>query len=153
MIKKFSLKFIGLVCLTIFISTILISNVKAQDESISYSRLYSDDKGITHFADDKFVLYSAYHGDVKTVMQTPLQKVHGFNFLRAVAGWSVWHSAKRKQFIFVLKGSMEIEAGDGEKRILTPGDIILVEDMNSEGHKTANAGGKELLALIVSFPL
>lgn len=153
MIKNLSLRFIGVMCVTIFISAMLSSRTEAQDESVSYSKLYSDDKGITHFADDKFVLYSAYHGDVKTVMQTPLQKVHGFNFLRAVAGWSVWHSAKRKQFIFVLKGSMEIEAGDGEKRILTPGDIILVEDMNSEGHKTANAGGKELLTLIVSFPL
>ena len=153
MIKNLSLRFIGVMCVTIFISAMLSSRTEAQDESVSYSKLYSDDKGITHFTDDKFVLYSAYHGDVKTAMQTPLEKVAGFNFFRAVAGWSKRHSAKRKQFIFVLKGSMQIEVGDGEKRVFTPGDTILVEDMNSEGHITANVGGKELLALIAPLPL
>ena len=36
---------------------------------------------------------------------------------------------------------MEVETGDGSKRRLAPGDILLGDDMTGEGHITRAVGG------------
>jgi hypothetical protein len=46
-----------------------------------------------------------------------------------------WHNAPRRQFVVMLSGGrVELEVGDGTKRILGPGDILLAEDTTGRGH-------------------
>ena len=46
-----------------------------------------------------------------------------------------WHNAPRRQFVFMLLGGeVEIEVGDGSKRRLGFGDILLAEDTTGRGH-------------------
>ena len=46
-----------------------------------------------------------------------------------------WHNAPRRQFVLMLSGGeVEIEVGDGSKRRLGPGDILLAEDTTGRGH-------------------
>jgi hypothetical protein len=52
-----------------------------------------------------------------------------------------FHNAPRRQYVVILAGTMEIETGDGSKRRLGPGGILLGEDTSGEGHITRAVGG------------
>lgn len=47
-----------------------------------------------------------------------------------------WHNAPQKQYIIILEGKVEIEVGTGETRIFTGGDVLLVEDIEGQGHRS-----------------
>ena len=57
-------------------------------------------------------------------------------FIRSDAGWfDPAHPAPARQFMVVLSGLLEVEAG-GEARRFSAGDVILVEDTDGPGHST-----------------
>jgi quercetin dioxygenase-like cupin family protein len=47
-----------------------------------------------------------------------------------------WHTAPRRQMIATLSGWGEIETGDGQRLRLTPGVLVVVEDVTGVGHQT-----------------
>ena len=47
-----------------------------------------------------------------------------------------WHNAPQKQYVITLTGQIEIEVGDGSKRVFSAGDILLAEDSTGRGHIT-----------------
>jgi mannose-6-phosphate isomerase-like protein (cupin superfamily) len=149
----FSLEAIAFTFLAILVSAMLTTSSIAGDDFIPYTCIYADDNGITHFKEDKFFLYSGYHGDVKTIMQTPMQRAAGFYLFRAIEGWSAEKTtAKRKHFTVILKGEMQISSGDGERRTFKSGDILYLEDMKSHGHNSLNIGQEKLLTLNIALP-
>ena len=48
-----------------------------------------------------------------------------------------------------LTGSVELEVGDGTKRILGPGEILLAEDTHGQGHISRNVGGQSRTCLFI----
>ena len=46
-----------------------------------------------------------------------------------------WHVAPRRQYVLFMKGRTEIEVSDGEKRVLSSGDVLLVKDTFGKGHR------------------
>jgi hypothetical protein len=62
-----------------------------------------------------------------------------------------WHTAPQRQYVLFLAGETEIEASDGEKRILKTGDVLLVEDTFGKGHRNRRLSPKpELWAFVRS---
>jgi hypothetical protein len=59
------------------------------------------------------------------------------------------HTAGRRQLVVNLAGSNEIEVSSGERRVLGPGSVLLVEDTTGRGHKAAKTNGQPLHMLIV----
>ncbi len=58
-------------------------------------------------------------------------------FRDTVAGTETgWHNPHVPQYIIYLEGELEVEAGNGEKRIFKPGDILLAADLTGPGHVT-----------------
>jgi hypothetical protein len=46
-----------------------------------------------------------------------------------------FHNAPRRQFVIMLSGGrVELEVGSGETRVLGPGDVLLAEDTQGQGH-------------------
>ena len=43
------------------------------------------------------------------------------------------HRAPRRRLVIVLDGDFEIETTDGERRTLSPGGVVLVEDTSGRG--------------------
>ena len=60
-----------------------------------------------------------------------------------------YHVAPRRQLVVNLTGSVEIEVGSGEKRLLGPGSILLAEDTAGQGHISRNVGGEARTCLFV----
>ncbi len=53
-----------------------------------------------------------------------------------------FHRAPRRQYVFNLTGSVEIEIGDGTKRVFGPGSILLAEDTTGQGHISRSVDGE-----------
>ena len=44
------------------------------------------------------------------------------------------HAAPRRQYLVILEGEVDFVVGDGQKKELSAGDIVQVEDTEGEGH-------------------
>jgi redox-sensitive bicupin YhaK (pirin superfamily) len=52
-----------------------------------------------------------------------------------------WHPASRRQLLFVLSGTLEVETSDGKKHQCSSGGVFLADDVGSSGHRTRTIGG------------
>ncbi|HKQ33293.1 MAG TPA: hypothetical protein VJV40_08810 [Thermodesulfobacteriota bacterium] len=96
-------------------------------------RIYSDDKGESHFGGLDIAL--ADSGPIGRLSERfPVKSII---FRENDAGYDYdWHNAPERQYILLLDGEIEIEVSDGEKRIFRGGDVIFVEDTEGKGHRT-----------------
>ena len=135
----------------LFLVSVLASSLVWSDE-LSVSKLYSDDQDITHFGDEALgwnVLGSADDAPEATAL-LPAKEI---GFLHFPASYrSSWHPAPRKQYVMVMEGAMEVEVGDGEKRIFRPGSVLLVTDTEGRGHKTSAVEGADVVLVWVPVP-
>jgi hypothetical protein len=51
----------------------------------------------------------------------------------------------------VISGQWEIEASDGERRLFSATDVLLVEDMFGKGHNSRVTSPDDSLALLVEL--
>ena len=83
-------------------------------------RIYTGADNQTHFEDlpvDTFATLSAQVGTGPVRLnQGPARSAMDF------------HNAPRRQYVVMMSGQMEIEIGDGSKRVLDPGDVLVAED-------------------------
>ena len=123
--------------------------------TLAYVRLYADASGITHFADEQLALTSAGAGATaeERLFVHRLGDLKGVMFARLKAGTNEdWHVAPRRQFMLCVRGIVEITAADGEKRRMTPGQFMLLEDLSGRGHRTRAVGTEDHVALALPVP-
>jgi quercetin dioxygenase-like cupin family protein len=104
-------------------------------------RVFSGADGQSHFQDldvEAFAQLASQvgGGDIR-VNRGPAQSFSDF------------HNAPRRQYVVVLSGAMEIEIGDGTKRRLGPGDVLIAEDLTGKGHITRGVGAEPRTTLAV----
>jgi hypothetical protein len=88
----------------------------------TYSRLYADADGESHFEDIEIELASTdYAPPAPPLDLSSFTPATQFGFMRAPAGWSNnWHPSSARNIFFVLSGEWEVTASDGEARALRP---------------------------------
>jgi hypothetical protein len=118
-----------------------------------YVRLFADAAGESHFEDVLSEL-----SPVEFVPSAPALHVYSASlaervgFFGAESGWSSdWHVSSARNLFILITGSWEIEASDGEKRMIQPGDTLLVEDTTGKGHRSRVLSDKESLAVLVEL--
>ena len=96
------------------------------------TRVYTGDDGESHFEDVEFPLEDL--GAIGA-MSKPIE-AKTVLFRETGAGYDLdFHNAPRRQFVVMLSGGrVELEVGDGTKRVLGPGDVLLAEDTTGHGH-------------------
>ena len=52
-----------------------------------------------------------------------------------------WHPTSRRQLLFVLSGTLEVETSDGKKHRCSSGEVFLADDVGSRGHRSRTIGG------------
>jgi hypothetical protein len=112
-------------------------------------RIYADADGETHFEDVKVDL-AAFSASGLQTASSELWLVRAVQF-RAVDDdfASDFHTAGRRQLVINLTGSSEIEVSSGERRVMGPGTVQLVEDTAGRGHKAAKTTGQPLQMLLI----
>ncbi|MDT8421586.1 MAG: hypothetical protein RQ754_14260 [Desulfuromonadales bacterium] len=62
-----------------------------------------------------------------------------------------WHNAPCRQYIVMLEGAVEIEVGDGTRRIFRDGDVLLAEDVDGRGHISRAVDGQPRRSLFITL--
>ena len=118
---------------------------------VSYHRIYADAQGGSHFDTVKIVQSLAAGAPPAAPFyvsgDNPASK---FRFYTFQPGWvGDWHPCPARQFLAVMKGSVEMETTDGTIRKLGPGDLVLLEDTTGKGHVTRNTGDGYTMFFVV----
>ncbi len=73
-------------------------------------------------------------------------------FISSPSGWfGDWHPAPQRQFVICLKGELEVEVSDGERRRFGPGSIVLVEDTTGKGHISRVVGKERTHCMVITL--
>jgi quercetin dioxygenase-like cupin family protein len=108
-------------------------------------RVFADRRGESHFEDRDIPMTEVAYG--RASEQLPATAV---SFRQTPArGELDFHKPPRRQFILFLKGEAELEASDGSKRRLGPGDVLLANDTTGRGHRLREFEGR----VVVFVPL
>jgi quercetin dioxygenase-like cupin family protein len=118
----------------------------------AYVRLYTDADGGSRLED------VALAGEARGVLESELRAVFSeafparsasFRYVVEEASSGHPHNTPRRQFIVMLQGACEVEASNGERRELGPGTVLLLEDVEGEGHVTRRIGDENRLTLVI----
>ena len=119
-----------------------------QSKPVTVMRLYSASDGPA--LADTFELKLTASATYSSAEQSEAFQASGIQFLRLPRGKvQDWHNPAHRQYILVLKGKCEVEIERGKKLLMTPGQIVLVEDVTGKGHITRSIGSEDLLLAAV----
>lgn len=118
------------------------------EKTMKIVRLYTGADNQSHFEDLQVPLKDG--GKVGFV--STLTKATGVVFRETAGDYDYdFHTAPRRQYVVNLEGEVEIEVGDGTRRILRTGDILLAEDTTGQGHKSRAVAGKPRRSLFITL--
>jgi hypothetical protein len=118
---------------------------------MKYFRLHADRNGKSHFGQATLKMEEAdYRPPAPLAFVSQSFSTDALQFVRLPPGWVAdsIHPPK-KQFLIGIQGELEVTAGDGEKHTFGPGDSVLMEDVEGEGHRSRVKGSGEFVAAIV----
>lgn len=111
-------------------------------------RLYTGPDKKSHFEDIQIPLKDA--GKIGFISE--LYKATGVVFRETTGDYNYdFHPAPRRQYVVNLEGEVEIEVGDGTKRILRSGEILLAEDTTGQGHISRAVAAKPRKSLFITL--
>jgi hypothetical protein len=114
--------------------------------SITIVRIYTGPDNKSHFEDVTIPLKSG--GKVGFLSERV--NATGLVFRETPADYNYdFHVAPRRQYVVNLDADVEIEVGDGTKRIVHAGEILLAEDTTGQGHISRAVAGKARKSLFV----
>ena len=116
-----------------------------------YLRIFTDENDCSHFEAVGVSLSSTdYAPPASNLYTSSVENADKYLFLDLPVGWyGKWHPTPVRQWLALLSGECEFETGDGEKRIIKAGDIVLLEDTSGKGHQTKVLGNTSVRILAV----
>ena len=116
-------------------------------------RVFSDQHGESHFEEmDLEMTPVEFAPPAPPIDLSEFRDATRVAIMRAAPGWRAdWHPAPKRQLMFYLAGQVEAETSDGERRIMGPGSIVLVEDTSGKGHRSRVVGSEEVVIGVVQL--
>ena len=110
------------------------------------TRVYTGSDKKSHFEDVEIELLD--QGPMGSI--SSLWSAKGVLFRKVSGDYDLdFHNAPRRQFVVNLTGAVEIEVGDGTKRQLGAGSILLAEDTEGQGHISRSINGEPRECLFI----
>ena len=105
--------------------------------SIEYLRIFADDEGCSHFETKTIDLEAKDYAPPAPSLNTSIvASADNSVFLELPIGWyGDWHPTPVRQWLVLMSGMCEFEAGDGEKITRKAGDVVMLNDMIGKGHQ------------------
>jgi uncharacterized cupin superfamily protein len=111
------------------------------------ARIHADGAGVTHLQP---LQLPADAGGTMRALQLPATGV-GIHELSGSAPAAGFHSTSPRKLIAVLRGAFQITTSDGDRRRFGPGDCLLTDDLDSDGHAFEDVGDEPLHTIIVEL--
>ncbi len=116
-------------------------------QKMKITRMYSGDDNLSRFEDVEIEIEPARVGSLSELVPAT-----GVIFRQTGGDYDLdWHNAPRRQYIVNLDGAVEITVGSGETRILGPGEVLLAEDTEGQGHKSRAVDGEVRHSLFITL--
>lgn len=99
------------------------------------TRLFTGDDQMSHFEEVHMELFDVQYGKLTRAIAAKdiyFGEIEGLDEIH-------WHNPPSPHFIIMLTGAIEIEVGNGSKKIFNEGDVLLAEDTTGQGHITRSA--------------
>ncbi|HVY07359.1 MAG TPA: hypothetical protein VHB46_15405 [Burkholderiales bacterium] len=126
----------------------IAASAETGDKSMRVVRIYTGADNQSHFEDIDMPLKDAG----KIGFMSERLKATGIVFRQTGGDYNYeFHTAPRRQYVVNLEGEVEIEVGDGTKRVLRAGDILLAEDTTGQGHISRAVNGKPRKSLFITL--
>jgi hypothetical protein len=75
------------------------------------------------------------------------------NFTSIPGDWDgEWHPTPRRQFWITLAGEALVTTSDAERRHLTAGAVVLLENCTGRGHNTRVVGETSYYGVLIALP-
>lgn len=104
---------------------------------MKYVHIYSDERGRSHFEDVTAPMgeHHIVDGVPPLLISDPIP-ASALMFVEQRPGDAHWepHVAPRRSWVMVIRGRAAITVSTGERREFGPGEPILIEDTEGEGH-------------------
>lgn len=118
--------------------------IAQQRTPIKVTRIYTGPDGQTH-AQELDVKLAPGSSELSEMIN-----VTGLQFRRTPPNYFVdWHPAPQRQYVITLSGRGEVELVGGKKIALTPGHILLAEDVTGKGHISRGVGTEDRISLFI----
>ena len=117
---------------------------------MQFTEIYADGSGETHIRSQPIDLAPRDFAPPSAPMgvSAEISLTTGV-FLELPPGWDPsYHATPRPQWVVVLRGHLNVAATDGKAADFRPGDVIFLNDANSDGHRSL-VQGKETVALFL----
>lgn len=62
------------------------------------------------------------------------------------------HTAPQRNYVLTLRGTLEFTTSRGDQFLLTPGDVLLAEDVTGHGHSWRMLGNEPWVRAYVTLP-
>lgn len=119
-------------------------------QQATYTRLYTDEAGESHFEDCEVGLEPAEFAPPAGPLNVRrLSDATSVALVGALPDWQgdIPHPSPRRQFMCTMTGSFEVTASDGSTREFGPGRLLLLEDTHGKGHTTRALDGCVVVAI------
>jgi hypothetical protein len=118
---------------------------------VSYSRIYADQNGDTHFEElePKFAPIEITPGAPLIGMSAPVDAAR-YVMVRFPPDFdNDLHQTPRRQLFVVLSGEFGGETSDGTHLSMKAGDVLLMEDTDGKGHTARVLSETEVLGMMI----
>ncbi len=118
------------------------------------TRIYTGADGLTRFGEGAVpVAQRDFAPPTPPISVSPNLPAQGLMFATLPSGWfGDWHPAPQRQYVIMLRGTFEIETGDGASRRFEPGTTFLLEDTTGKGHRTRVVSETPVVIALVPVP-
>ena len=109
---------------------------------VDYLRIYADADGCSHFETQAIELEpNDYAPPAPPLYTSVLEPANNRVFLELPVGWyGDWHPTPVRQWLILMTGACEFEAGDGSRCRRSAGEVVMLDDTTGKGHRTAVIG-------------
>jgi quercetin dioxygenase-like cupin family protein len=131
------------------IAVIVATHVTGQQRSpITITRLYTGPDGQSH--EDRMEIRLKPSTMYSEAEASEAVRVSQAQFFRLPKGKvQDWHNPAQRQYVVTLTGRGEVEIAERQKILISPGRVILLENVTGKGHITRSVGSEDLTFFIV----
>ena len=122
---------------------------------LSFLRIFADETGESHAEWlDLQMSTKAFAPPAPPLDVSDPAKASTVTMLRLAPDWhGEWHPTPAKQWLFFLRGEVNVQVSDGTSCSVATGSIVLLEDTTGKGHQTTVLGAAEVITASVQVPL
>jgi hypothetical protein len=111
-------------------------------------RVQGDESGETHVTVLELPIKESPIGTVRSLNDIPVTTAGLVEFVTRKRDGGV-HAPPEREIFVVLQGMLEIETTTGQTEHLSPGDVLILDDVGSKGHSSRDVGEDSLQLMVI----